>query len=75
MRNTVVRARVDDDLKIKATTVFETVGLTMSDAIYLFLKQTVLAQAIPFPVHVPNATTKQAIQDVRERRNLVYQKP
>lgn len=75
MRNAVVRARVEEDLKYKASQVFKTVGLSMSDAINLFLKQTVLNQALPFPVSVPNATTKRAMQDVRDRKNLIYAEP
>jgi DNA-damage-inducible protein J len=75
MRNAVVRARVEDDLKNKASKVFKTVGLSMSDAINLFLKQTVLTQALPFPVNVPNATTIQAMQDVRDRKYLIYPEP
>ncbi len=75
MRDTVVRARVEDDLKNEATKIFTTVGLSMSDAIYLFLKQTVLTQSLPFPINVPNATTIQAMQDVRDRNNLHYPEP
>jgi DNA-damage-inducible protein J len=75
MRNAVVRARVEEDLKNKASEVFKTVGLSTSDAIHLFLKQTVLTQALPFPVSVPNATTKRAMQEVRDRKNLIYPEP
>ncbi len=72
MRNAVVRARVEEDLKNKASEVFKTVGLSMSEAIHLFLKQTVLTQALPFPVSVPDATTKRAMPEVQDRQNLIY---
>ena len=75
MRNAVVRARVEDDLKNEASKIFSTVGLSMSDAINLFLKQTVLTQSLPFPINVPNAATIQAMQDVRDRKNLHYPVP
>jgi len=75
MRDAVVRARVEDDLKNEASKIFSTVGLSMSDAINLFLKQTVLTRSLPFPINVPNATTKQAMQDVRDRKNLNYPEP
>jgi DNA-damage-inducible protein J len=74
MRNAVVRARVEEDLKNKASKVFKTVGLSTSDAIHLFLRQTVLTQALPFPVSVPNATTKRAMQEVRDRKKI-YPEP
>jgi addiction module RelB/DinJ family antitoxin len=66
---------VEDDLKDEAVKIFTTVGLSMSDAINLFLKQTVLTQSLPFPINVPNATTIQAMQDVRDRKNLNYPEP
>lgn len=75
MRATVVRARVEDDLKKQACEVLETLGITMSDAIHMFLRQTVLTQALPFPLHVPNEATRKAMQDARERKNLIIPKP
>ncbi len=75
MRDAVVRARVEADLKNEASKVFKTVGLSTSDAINLFLKQTVLNRALPFNVSVPNAVTKRAMQDVRDRQNLIYAEP
>jgi DNA-damage-inducible protein J len=75
MRDAVVRARVEEDVKNKASMVFKTVGLSTSDAINLFLKQTVLHQALPFPVSVPNAATRRAMRDVRDRKDLIYAEP
>ena len=39
-------------------------GLTMSEAIRLFLKQTVIQGGLPFAVKVPNAETKKALEEV-----------
>ncbi len=50
--------RVDDGLKYAAENVFERMGLTMSAAINVFLKQTVNRQEFPFAI--TTATTPKA---------------
>ena len=47
-------ARVDPDLKREAEAVLEEIGLPMSNAINLFLKQLVFRRGIPFPVTIPS---------------------
>ena len=45
-----IAVRVDDDLKKEATALFNELGLDMSTAVKLFLKQSVLTRSIPFEV-------------------------
>jgi addiction module RelB/DinJ family antitoxin len=49
-KDSVVRARIDADLKAQAAQVLSGCGLELSDAIRLFLQQVVLQEAIPFPI-------------------------
>lgn len=49
-KDSVVRARIDADLKAQATRILSRCGLELSDAIRLFLRQVVLQEAIPFPI-------------------------
>lgn len=51
-RNAVsqIAVRVDDELKKEATAIFNELGLDMSIAVKLFLKQSVLTRSIPFEV-------------------------
>ena len=60
-----IRARVDENLKINIEKLFDSLGLTMTEAITLFLKQCELNQGLPFEIKVPNAITVQAIEDSR----------
>ncbi|MDO5562488.1 MAG: type II toxin-antitoxin system RelB/DinJ family antitoxin [Synergistaceae bacterium] len=46
--STMIRYRMDEDLKEKAESVFENMGLTPAAAIRLFYKQTVIKRALPF---------------------------
>lgn len=45
-----IAVRVDDQLKKEATAIFNELGLDMTTAIKLFLKQSVLTRSIPFEV-------------------------
>lgn len=45
-----IAVRVDDELKKEATAIFNELGLDMSTAVKLFLKQSVLRRSIPFDV-------------------------
>lgn len=50
MKDSVVRARIDADLKANAARVLAACGLELSDAIRLYLQQVVAHQGIPFEV-------------------------
>lgn len=50
MKNAVIRARIDSELKASALRVLASCGLEPSDAIRLFLQQVVAHQGIPFDI-------------------------
>jgi len=50
MKDSVVRARIEDDLKAQAAEVLASCGLELSDAIRLFLRQVVVQGGLPFAV-------------------------
>jgi DNA-damage-inducible protein J len=58
MKNAVIRARIDSNLKANAVRVLAACGLEPSDAIRLFLQQVVAHQGIPFEIrsaeHAPS---------------------
>ncbi|TEU25840.1 type II toxin-antitoxin system RelB/DinJ family antitoxin [Alkanindiges illinoisensis] len=58
----VVRARVDGDIKQKAEVVLGSIGLSMSDAIRIFLHQVIVRQEFPLELRVPNAVTLAAMK-------------
>lgn len=61
-----IRARVDEDLKINVEKIFNQLGLTMTEAITLFLKQCELNQGLPFEVRLPNELTQKAMEDAQK---------
>src|ERR1700729_1550370 len=48
MKQSVVRARIDNDLKAEASALLESCGLGLSDAIRIFLRQVVKQGGLPF---------------------------
>jgi DNA-damage-inducible protein J len=70
MTDCVIRSRIDPRVKAKAVKLFDHMGLTLSDAIRLFLYQSVAEKRIPFPIQVPNATTLAALQEMKHPKSL-----
>nr|WP_181374806.1 MULTISPECIES: type II toxin-antitoxin system RelB/DinJ family antitoxin [unclassified Polaromonas]AWD71961.1 antitoxin of addiction module, RelB [Polaromonas sp. E10S]AWD72026.1 antitoxin of addiction module, RelB/DinJ family [Polaromonas sp. E19S] len=61
----MLHIRVDDDTKEQATQALTAMGLSMSDAVRLFLRRVVIDQAFPLELKVPNAQTRAAMQESR----------
>jgi DNA-damage-inducible protein J len=72
MATTNLNIRIDADLKKQTEEIFNELGLTMSAAMTVFLRQTVRSHGIPFKMrlNVPNDETIAAIQDVNLNRNM-----
>ncbi|TAM49064.1 MAG: type II toxin-antitoxin system RelB/DinJ family antitoxin [Paraburkholderia sp.] len=66
IKTTDVRARIEPELKEDATRVLAENGLTISDAVRLFLRQVVMTRGLPFDVRVPNETTLRALRESDE---------
>ena len=73
--NTVVRARIDGQIKEEATAVLDAMGLTVSDAFRMLLTRIAKERALPFEPLVPNEETIQAIQEARARRVRTAKSP
>ena len=67
-----ISARIDETDKKKAEAVFKQLGITASQAISMFYKQVHLRNGIPFPVELPNETTRKAIQDALKENTRSY---
>ena len=69
---TMIHIRVDDDIKAQATEALDAIGLSMSDAVRLFLKRVVAEQAIPIELKAPNAETRAAMEEARAIRRARF---
>lgn len=66
-----VNVRIDDDLKNEANELFNELGIDMSTAIKIFLKQSVRERRIPFMIGEP-AANFQDRQDAIDGKGKVY---
>ena len=62
--DTVVRARIDGQVKERAAKVLADMGLSVSDAIRLLLVRVATEKALPFEIKVPNAETRAAMAEL-----------
>ena len=66
MKSDIINARVEPHLKHAAEKIFRSLGMTTTHAISIFLSQVVLNEGLPFPVKMPNRTTRKAVKELRE---------
>ena len=73
MKSVNVTFRVDEDLKAQADSFFADLGMSLSTAFNIFLRQSVREQQIPFSIsrNVPNAVT-QAAMEAAENNEDIY---
>ncbi len=66
--SSTITVRVEDKTKKEAVAIFKEVGMDMSTAINVFLKQVIRSKGIPFPVSTesPNAVTLRAIEEAEK---------
>ena len=64
-KTSMLRIRVDDDIKKQGTQALTAMGMSVSDAVRLFLHRVVIEQAFPVELKVPNAQTRAAMKESR----------
>ena len=69
-KNTSVNVRTTENIKKDAEVILNGLGLNISSAVNLFLKQVINYRGIPFDLRLPNKETLQAMDDIENTRNL-----
>lgn len=66
MGNVNVTIRMDADLRKEAALLFDDLGISLNQAITLFVKQSVREQRIPFEItrNIPNKETLDAFEEI-----------
>ena len=59
----MVHVRVDEDIKARATETLAAMGLSVSDAVRVFLTRVVADKGLPFALKAPNAETRAAMAE------------
>jgi DNA-damage-inducible protein J len=69
-----IQFRTDDTTKTQSADIFRQLGITMSDAINMFLRQSIIHGGLPFELKIPdyqryNETTLAALADMEWSKN------
>lgn len=70
MATTNITMRMDEDLKAQAEELFADLGLNMTSAFTIFVKQAIREQQIPFMIsrEIPNEETLEAMEEVKRMK-------
>ncbi|WP_064428974.1 type II toxin-antitoxin system RelB/DinJ family antitoxin [Rickettsia sp. Tenjiku01] len=63
--DSIVRARINEDVKEEAALVLAAMGLTLSDAVRMLLFRVAREKALPFEPLIPNDETIKAMKAAR----------
>lgn len=60
---------LDRKLKEQAKEIYKHYGLSLSEAVNIFLAQSIFNRGLPFEVKIPNDMTLEAMKDVKSSKN------
>jgi DNA-damage-inducible protein J len=69
-KTAIVHARIEPQTKNRAEGVLKRLGMSPTEAIRLFYTQICLRRGLPFPVHIPNETTKNTLDASYKGENV-----
>ena len=77
--NALIQARVDSKVKEDAENIMNQLGISLNEAIRMFLMQVIIHKGIPFkptlkPEYEPNEMLQQIIADVENKKDLTRYK-
>ncbi len=56
-----IRIRIEPEIKQEAGQILAALGLSLSDAVSLYMRQIITQRGLPFDVRLPNAETRAAM--------------
>lgn len=64
VKEAYVKARIEPSLKRETEVILDSLGISTTEAIRMFLTQVRLHKGLPFEVKIPNAATQAAINEL-----------
>lgn len=71
-KTATVRARIEPALKLEVESVLDELGLSVSEAIEMYLYQIKLVHGIPFDIRLPNKVTQDTFKQSDRGEHLNY---
>ena len=72
--NTVIQTRIDNQTKKNAELIFGKLGLSLSDAIRMFLSQSIINRGLPFQPRLYDEPSDETIRAIREVEAGIHSK-
>ena len=69
-KTATIQTRVDPEIKRNAKEILNTLNISMSEAISLYLTQITLNKGIPFEIKIPNNLTAKTLKDSENGKEL-----
>jgi len=69
-KTATIQTRVDPKIKKSAQNILNTLNISMSEAISMYLSQITLHKGIPFEIKIPNRITAQTLKKSEEGKEL-----
>lgn len=73
-KSSVVKARIEPELKVKGEAILKSLGLNVTTAITLFFTQLVSRRSFPLELKVPNDETIASFEEAKNPDNLTSYK-
>lgn len=70
MKNAIINARIELELKSEVEAIFKQLGMNTTQAITMFFEQVRLHRAVPFQIKLPNIETVNAMEDALSGKNM-----
>lgn len=70
-----IQIRIDKELKEQASSLFDQLGMSLSEAVRTFLTQAVAEQGMPFRAHIPNKETLESFKELENGGGTRCQTP
>ncbi len=65
-KTATLNIRTDPDIKAQAERLYQSFGITLTDAVNIFLRKSVMEGGLPFEMKHPNADTLAAMRETEE---------
>ena len=70
MKNAIINARIESELKMNVESILKNLGLSATQAINMFYQQIKYHNGIPFEIKIPNKETQKVIEESRKGINI-----
>lgn len=65
-KTATLNIRTDPEVKLRAEQLYRSFGITLTDAVNIFLRKSIMEGGLPFEMHNPNAETLAAMRETED---------